>query len=118
MEAAGCLRREDKEDKKKRPDEKHKNRKFWTQTGRSQHDLAAPLQGSCKERLRDGISFVCGLLPRPHERTEGEDDGKKLCRHPEEMQQEAASAEKVTVCGERRLPCASPMPLSMKYPWL
>lgn len=73
---------------------------FWTQTGRSQPDLAAPLQGSCKERLRDGFSFVCGLLPRPHERTEGEDDGEKLCRHPEEMQREAASAEKVTVCGD------------------
>lgn len=45
------------------------------------------------------VLFVA-FCPRPHERTEGEDDGKKLCRHPEEMQREAASAEKVTVCGD------------------
>lgn len=41
--------------KKKWPDEKQNNRKFWTQTDRSQSDLAAPLQGSRKKKKNASV---------------------------------------------------------------
>lgn len=89
MEAASCLRREDKED-----DEKHNKRKFWTQTGRSQADLAVRTP---PRWLQFWLWPFCrGLMKEPREKMME----KSCVAIPEEMQQEAASAEKVTVCGD------------------